>query len=148
MSKVVFTSHCICFYYRMICPVSSAHTISVVSFTWPRYIGCWLWTGHCSGYLFLALVANQILIYVSSKCITGFVYFTFTVCWLTLNRSLFQFYCICHCLLARHWFVQCQEHLYIGVSLHYNSGSMAANLNKLLFQYVYLSLGYCVFTSF
>ena len=31
---------------------SSAHTIGVVSFAWPRYIGCWLWTSHCSGYFF------------------------------------------------------------------------------------------------
>ena len=55
----------------MICPVSSAYTIGVVSFAWPRYICCWLWTGHCFGYLFLgylfpALFANQILIYFIS----------------------------------------------------------------------------------
>ena len=67
LSKLVFTSHYICFYYIMICPVSSACTIDVVSFAWPRYIGCWLWTGHFSsylfpGYLFLALFVNQILI--------------------------------------------------------------------------------------
>ena len=67
LSKLVFTSHCICFYYIMICSVSSAYTAGVVSFAWPRYIGCWLWTGHCSGYLFPgylfpALFANQILI--------------------------------------------------------------------------------------
>ena len=62
LSQLVITSHCICFYYIMICPVSSAYTIGVVSFAWPRYIGCWLWTGHCSGYLFPALFANQILI--------------------------------------------------------------------------------------
>ena len=30
----------------------------------------------------------------------------------------------------------------------YNSGSMAADLNKSPFQYVYFSFGYCVFTSF
>ena len=30
LSKLVFTSHCICFYYIMICPVSSAYTIGVV----------------------------------------------------------------------------------------------------------------------
>ena len=67
LSQLVITSHCICFYYIMICPVSSAYTIGVVSFAWPRYIGCWLWTGHFSsylfpGYLFLALFVNQILI--------------------------------------------------------------------------------------
>ena len=32
LSKMIFTSHCICFYYIMICPVSSAYTIGVVSF--------------------------------------------------------------------------------------------------------------------
>ena len=35
-----------------------------------------------------------------------------------------------------------------GVILQYNSGSVAATLNKSPFQYVYFSLGYCVFTSF
>ena len=121
LSKLVFTSHCICFYYIMICPVSSAYTNGVVSFAWTRYIGCWLLTGHCSGYLFPgclfpALFANQILIYFMSTCVIGFVSFAFTVCWLTLNRSLFRFYCIWDCLLTRHWFVQCQQqHLYIGV---------------------------------
>ena len=120
-SKLVFTSHCICFYYIIICPVSSAYIIGDVSFAWPRYIGCWLLTGHCSGYLFPgclfpALFANQILIYFMSTCVIGFVSFAFTVCWLTLNRSLFRFYCIWDCLLTRHWFVQCQQqHLYIGV---------------------------------
>ena len=31
-SKLVFTSHCICFYYIIICPVSSAYIIGDVSF--------------------------------------------------------------------------------------------------------------------
>ena len=67
LSNLVFTSHCICFYYIMICPVSSAYTIGVTLFAWHWYIGCWLWTGHCfgylfSGYLFPVLFANQILI--------------------------------------------------------------------------------------
>ena len=60
------------------------------------------------------------MFHVSSTCVTGFVSFAFTVCWLTLNRSLFWFYCIWHCLLTRHWFVQCQQQLYIGVILQYN----------------------------
>ena len=42
-SKLVFTSHCICFCYIMICPVSSAYTIGVASFAWPRYINYLLW---------------------------------------------------------------------------------------------------------
>ena len=143
------------FYYIMICPVSSAYTIGVVSFAWPRYIGCWLWTGHCSsylfsGYLFPALFANQILVlfHVSIASVPGFVSCAFTVCWLTFNRLLFRFYCISHYLLTKHWFAQCQKHLYIGVILQYNSGSMAATLNKSRFQYVHFSPGYCVFTSF
>ena len=32
LSKLVFTSNCICFQHIMICPVSSAYTIGVVSF--------------------------------------------------------------------------------------------------------------------
>ena len=38
--------------------------------------------------------------------------------------------------------------VYIGVILQYNSGSMGAILNKSPFQYVYFSLGHCIFTSF
>ena len=33
-------------------------------------------------------------------------------------------YCFWHCLLIEHWFVQCQQHLCIGVILQYNSGSV------------------------
>ena len=58
LSKLVFTSHCICFYYIMICPVSSAYNLSVVSFAWPRYIGYWLWTGHYSSYLWLCKMCS------------------------------------------------------------------------------------------
>ena len=85
--------------------------------------------------------------HVSSTCVTGFVSFAFVVFWLTLNRSLFWFYCIWHCLLTRHWFVQCQQHLYIGVVLQYNFGSMAAlwtshRFNTFIFHFgtVYLVL--------
>ena len=45
------------------------------------------------------------MFHVSSTSVTGFVSFAFTACWLTLNRSLFRFYCIWNCLLTRHWFV-------------------------------------------
>ena len=62
--------------------------------------------------------------------VTGFVPFAFKVCWLTLNRSLFWFYYIWHCSLTRHWFVQCQQHLYIGVILQYNSGSVTADFEQ------------------
>ena len=40
LSKLVFTSYCTYFCCIMICPVSSAYTIGVVSFAWPRYIDC------------------------------------------------------------------------------------------------------------
>ena len=154
LSKLVFTSHCICFYYIMICPVSSEYTIGVVSFAWPQYIGFWLWIVIALVICFLVicflpcLLTRYCLFHVSNTYVTSFVFFVFTVCWLTLNRSLFRFYCIWHCLLTRHWFIQCQQHLYIGVILQHNSGSIAATLNKSPFQYVYFSLGYCVFTSF
>ena len=47
-----------------------------------------------------------------------------------LNRSLFWFYYIWHCSLTRHWFAQCQQHLYIGVILQYNSGSVTADFEQ------------------
>ena len=34
-----------------------------------------------------------------------FVFFSLRMCWMTLNRSLFRFYCIWHSLLTRHRFV-------------------------------------------
>ena len=83
----------------------------------------------------------------SSVCdATSFVSFAFTVCWRTLNRSLFRSYSIWHCLLSRDWFVQYQQQLYIGVILQYNSGSMAATLNKSPFQYLYFTWVLCVNT--
>ena len=48
--------------------------------------------------------------------VTGFVSFAITVCWLTLNRSLFRFYCIWYYLLNRNWFVQCQQTCTLGLS--------------------------------
>ena len=47
LSKLVFTSYCTYFCCIMICPVSSAYTIGVVSIHWTL-----LWTGYCSGYFF------------------------------------------------------------------------------------------------
>ena len=67
---------------------------------------------------------------VSSTCVNSFVSFTFTVCWLTLNRSLFRFCCIWHFLLTRHWFFQCQQLLYIGIILQYNSDPVAADFEQ------------------
>ena len=71
LSKLVFPSHCICSLYIIICPVSSAYTIGAVSLAWPQYISCWLWTGHCSvflfpDYFFPASFANQMLICLMS----------------------------------------------------------------------------------
>ena len=68
------------------------------------------------------------MFHVSTTCVTGFVSFAFMVCLLTLNRSLFWFW---FCLLTRHWFVQYQLHLHIGVILQYNSGSLAADFEQI-----------------
>ena len=46
----------------------------------------------------------------------GFFSFAFTLCWLTLSKSLFRFYCIWHCLLTGHWFVQCSRTCKLGLS--------------------------------
>ena len=70
------------------------------------------------------------MFHVSSTCVIGFGSFTFTVCWLTLNRSLFRFYYIWYFSLTRHWFIQCQQHLHIGVILQHNSGPMAADFEQ------------------
>ena len=118
--------------------VSSTCTIDVILFAYSQRNCFWLWTGHYSSYLFLGyffptLITNQTdtdLFHVSSTCVTSFVSFAFMVCWLTLNRSLFWFYCIWHCFLTRHWFVQCQQHFYIGVIMQYNSGSMNADFEQ------------------
>ena len=78
----------------------------------------------------LACEPDTDLFHVSSTCVTGFVFFALTVYWMTLNRSLFWFYYIWHFLLTRHWFFQCQQHLYIRVILQYNSGLMAADIEQ------------------
>ena len=75
---------------------------------------------------------TMLTFHVTSTCVTGLVSFSFLVCWLTLNRSLFRFYCICHCLLTKNWFVQCQQHLYIGIILQYNSGSLSADFEQVI----------------
>ena len=80
--------------------------------------------------------------------VTGFVSFGFTVCWLTLNRSLFRFYYIWHCLLTRHGFVQCSSTCTLGLSGSIILVQWLLTLNKSPFQYVYFSLGYCVFALF
>ena len=58
LSKLVFTIYCICFYYMITCPVLSAYTISVISFSWSRCIGCWLWTGHYFSYFVYCVVCE------------------------------------------------------------------------------------------
>ena len=76
------------------------------------------------------LLTRYWLFYVSSRCVSSFVSFAFPVCSLNLNRSSFRFYYIWHCLLTRHWFGQCQQHLYIEIILQSNSGSMAADFEQ------------------
>ena len=62
MRKLVFTSHCICFYYIMICLVSSAYTIGIISFAWSQCIGCYFEQVIISVISFTALFANRIMI--------------------------------------------------------------------------------------
>ena len=116
LSKLVFTSHCICFYYIMICPVSSAYTIDVISFAWSR----WLWTGHCFGFcVYCVVYANQITFFSPSAA------YVLLVLSCLLNPSkltadfkevivlviCFLVVCFLPCLLTRHWFVSCQQHI-------------------------------------
>ena len=68
LSNLVFTSHCICFDYITIWPVSSAYTIGVTSFAWLQYIGCWLWTGHYLGYLFPDYLFPAFFVYLILIC--------------------------------------------------------------------------------
>ena len=49
----------------------------------------------------------------------------------TLNRSLIRFFCIWHCLLTRNRFVQCQQHLYVEVTLQCISGLMAVDFEQI-----------------
>ena len=132
----------------MICPVSSAYTIGVVSFSWTRYVSCLLWTGYCSSYLFPNLLAHRILIcFMSATPMLSILPPLHLRCvgWLwTGHCSRF----IISGTVCQLDIDLCQQHSYIGVILQYNSGSLVATLNKSTFQYVYFSLGYCVFTSF
>ena len=56
LSKPAFTSHCVYFHYIVICPVSSAYTIGVISFAWSWWICCGLWTGHYFSYFVYCIV--------------------------------------------------------------------------------------------
>ena len=85
------------------------------------------------------------MFHVSSTCVTGFVSSAFTACWLTLNRSLFRFYCICHCLLTRHWFVQCSSILTLGLSCSIILVQWLLLWTSHRFNRLF-SLGYCVLT--
>ena len=116
LNKLVFTSHCICFYYIMISPVSPAYTLGVVSSSWPRCIGCWLWTGHCSCYLFPALFANEILIcFMSTAHVSPVLSPLHLRCVDWLQQLIVPV--LLYPALFVNWFAQCQQHLYIGVIL-------------------------------
>ena len=124
LRKLVFIGN-ICFYYIMICPTSWAYTIGVVSFAWPQCIGCWLWTCHCSGYLFPGFCFLPYLLtrfwFVSCRqhiCHRFCLLYIYGVL-IGFEQVSVPFYCIWYCLLTRHWFVQCQQHFYIGVILQY-----------------------------
>ena len=82
LSKLLFTSHCICFYYIMICPVSPPYTIGVVSFTWSWCTGCWLWTGHYFTYFVSCVVCwpDNNLLHISSTSAIGVNLFAWSQC--------------------------------------------------------------------
>ena len=121
----------------MICShVSSTCAIGVILFVWSQRIGLTLnrlLFRLFVSWLFVSCLAcwpDTDLCHVSSTCVIDFVSLAFKVCWLALNRSLFRFHCIWHCLLIRHWFAQCQQHLNIGVILQYNYGSVVVDFEQ------------------
>ena len=77
LSKLKFTSHCICFYYIMICPVSSTYTIGVVCLHDPNALAVDCEQVIISVILLTVLFANQIIIFlhVSSTCAIGVILF-------------------------------------------------------------------------
>ena len=112
ITKLVFTSYCICFYYIMICPVSSLYTISVVSFAWSRCIDCWLWTGHYFSFLFTVLFANLIMISSRSRAHVLLVLSCYpSALAADCEQVIVSVICFLPCLLTRYWFVSCQQHM-------------------------------------
>ena len=109
-----------CYWYYLVCLIP----------------GHWLLTCYLKQVIVLVicflpcLLTRYWFIYVSNTCVISFVSFAFTVCGITLNRSLVRFHCIWHHLLTRYWCVQCQQHLYNRVILQYNSGKMAAEFEQ------------------
>ena len=74
LGKKVFTSHCVCFHYIVICPGSSAYNIGVTSFAWSRCICCGLWTGHYFSFIVSTTVANWTLICSMSAALVHYGY--------------------------------------------------------------------------
>ena len=89
LSKLVFTSYCICFYYIMICPVSSAYTIGLISLAvdFEQVI--------ISVILFTVLFVNQIMIFSTAHHMCHWCYLVCLIPahWLlNLNRLFFRFF--------------------------------------------------------
>ena len=88
LGKLVFTSHCVCFHYIVICPVSSANSIGVIAFE--QFI--------ISVILFSTLFANGMEICSTSAAHMPLVLscYVIPVHWLlTLSRSLFWLFVSC-----------------------------------------------------
>ena len=119
LSKLVFTSHCICFYYIMICPVSSACTIGVVSFAWPDALAVDFEQIIISVILFNVLLAKQIMICSTSaahvplvlSCLRNPIALAAYFEQVIVLVICFMVICFLPCLLTRYWFVSCQQHM-------------------------------------
>ena len=115
LSMLVFTSHCICFYYIMICPVSSACTIGVVSFAWPNALPVDFEQIIISVILFNVLLAKQIMIFSRSaahfplvlSCLRNPIALAAYFEQVIVLVICFMVICFLPCLLTRYWFVSC-----------------------------------------
>ena len=90
LSKLAFPSHCICFYCVVICPVSSADTIAVISFAWFQWNGCLIWTGRCFSYFIYCVGCEPIMICSTSAAHVPLVYL---VCVILGHRLLWAGHC-------------------------------------------------------
>ena len=133
LSKLVFTSYCICFYYIMICPVSSACIIGVVSFAWPDALSVDFEQIIISVILFNVLLAKQIMICFTSaahvplmlSCLRNPIALAAYFEQVIVLVICFMVICFLPCLLTRCWFVSCQQHMCQRFHLLYIYGVLA-----------------------
>ena len=110
LSKLIFTSHCICFYYIMICPVLSVYTIGVVLLAWLNALTVGFEQVIIPVILLTVLFANQIMICFRSAALVLLV----LSCLLNpkvlagdFEQVIVPVICFLPCLLTRYWFVSC-----------------------------------------